>query len=699
MEVLRKSATATYVDFPLISTANRPDFRAGESYPFVAGDVKIIKHTGGTWDVSNIGTLPAEISTTGIFLMTLTAGELTPDNTDYPVTIKIHDQTTPKIFDDTCVIVSFKRADDMVTMQTDLTTIKGYTDSIEGVLGSPAGASMSADIAAVKADAVTIKGYTDTLETVLGTPVSSVSTDIANVKADCVTIKGYTDTLETVLGTPASSVSADIAAVKSDCVTIKGYTDTLETKLDDIDGDIVTVHSHVNTLLSDTIDIKGYTDSLEGSMTTALADLTTIKGYTDSVEGDLATIKGYTDSLETTLGTPVASVSADIAAVKADAVLIKGYTDGVETLLGTPVSSVSADIASIKSDCTTLKSYTDGVEGDLTLVLADTSIIKGDTATLKSDLTPTKNDVATIKSKLPAAGDIIAADADLDDVKSKVGTIFTALPGSSATIASQNDVLAIQNNTTFAASIPTPIIQPVEAEILWIPITCQLRDSGGSMEDPDDSELTVQVRADNPFELFEDLFTTRTGDVHLVESSTWTDYYKLTRISQGLYEGWMKLTSACELGSYTFTFKFKESTVTQVFTRNTNIMGEDTNVNVVLSDSEENKIVIAEALKLIDVSEVATLAGSVMKYIETAFGQIIAKLPSSGIISNLALDDTIENITLSQILSLVMAMVDGKYTIDTETGNITFYKRDNITPLTIVTVTETSRVRASFPSY
>ena len=56
---------------------------------FSAGDIKILRHTGGAWDVSNITTLPTEISTTGIYFLSLSATECTPDDTLYPIVIKI----------------------------------------------------------------------------------------------------------------------------------------------------------------------------------------------------------------------------------------------------------------------------------------------------------------------------------------------------------------------------------------------------------------------------------------------------------------------------------------------------------------------------------------------------------------------------------------------------------------------------------
>lgn len=72
---------------------------------------------------------------------------------------------------------------------------------------------------------------------------------------------------------------------------------------------------------------------------------------------------------------------------------------------------------------------------------------------------------------------------------------------------------------------------------------------------------------------------------------------------------------------------------------------------------------------------------------------IVAKLPS-GIISDLDLATVIDGITLEESIELVQAMVDGRILKDTpEIGDLTFYKRDNSTILTITRTTDTERIR------
>jgi hypothetical protein len=72
---------------------------------------------------------------------------------------------------------------------------------------------------------------------------------------------------------------------------------------------------------------------------------------------------------------------------------------------------------------------------------------------------------------------------------------------------------------------------------------------------------------------------------------------------------------------------------------------------------------------------------------------IVAKLPP-GTISDLDLSTIIDGITLEESIELVQAMVAGRIVKDTpETGDLTFYKRDNSTILTITRTTDTERTR------
>lgn len=97
-----------------------------------------------------------------------------------------------------------------------------------------------------------------------------------------------------------------------------------------------------------------------------------------------------------------------------------------------------------------------------------------------------------------------------------------------------------------------------------------------------------------------------------------------------------------------------------------------------------------------DLAAIAALEAT-SQSILTGVSAIVARLPLSGRISNFnPITETIDGIAYSYIFELVAALVNGRYALDTPSPcNITFYKRDNVTPLTVVTVAETGRTRIS----
>jgi len=103
MEILRDQNVASYFVVPLVDKANRPDYKASPT--LAAGDVKVIRHTGGSWNVSNIGTLPTAITgATTQLLVTLTATELNPDDNKYPVIVQFLDAAGDEWDDQTVII-------------------------------------------------------------------------------------------------------------------------------------------------------------------------------------------------------------------------------------------------------------------------------------------------------------------------------------------------------------------------------------------------------------------------------------------------------------------------------------------------------------------------------------------------------------------------------------------------------------------
>lgn len=103
MEIYREQNVASYAVVPLV-TSGSDDYK--DNPTLASGDVKIIRHTGGSWNVANLGTLPAAISgATRQVLCTFTATELNPDDTQYPIILMFVDQTATKEWKDQTVII------------------------------------------------------------------------------------------------------------------------------------------------------------------------------------------------------------------------------------------------------------------------------------------------------------------------------------------------------------------------------------------------------------------------------------------------------------------------------------------------------------------------------------------------------------------------------------------------------------------
>jgi hypothetical protein len=187
--------------------------------------------------------------------------------------------------------------------------VDDLTGDIYARLGSPAGASVSADIAAVKTDTAAVKVQTDKLTFTVSNQVDSNVLDWKSSTAPAMTGDAYAR-----LGAPAgASVSADIAAVKVVDDAIKAKTDNLPSDPADA-SDIATSFGTVNTTLG------------------------TIAGYIDT---EVAAIKAKTDNLP---AAPAAVGDIPTADQNADALLDR--SDAIETGL-TPRGSFRLAMAAL----------------------------------------------------------------------------------------------------------------------------------------------------------------------------------------------------------------------------------------------------------------------------------------------------------------------------------------------------------------
>lgn len=121
----------------------------------------------------------------------------------------------------------------------------------------------------------------------------------------------------------------------------------------------------------------------------------------------------------------------------------------------------------------------------------------------------------------------------------------------------------------------------------------------------------------------------------------------------------------------------------------------DSNVDAILVDTGTT---IPASITAIDgkIDTVDTVVDGIatdITTIDSNVDTIVGKLPA-GNISGFELTDTIDGVAVSEIFEYMMAMFNGRYLIDTPSaGDITFYKRDNVTLLSTVNRTNAGRTR------
>ena len=102
MEINLEQGVATSIVFPLLATGGATRISGAT---LAAGDVKIARHIGGVWDVSNPATpVPTEIGSSGVYVLPLTATELTVDDLIYDIVVTCHDVVGGE-WDDQAIVI------------------------------------------------------------------------------------------------------------------------------------------------------------------------------------------------------------------------------------------------------------------------------------------------------------------------------------------------------------------------------------------------------------------------------------------------------------------------------------------------------------------------------------------------------------------------------------------------------------------
>jgi hypothetical protein len=299
------------------------------------------------------------------------------------------------------------------------------------------------------------------------------------------------------------------------------------------------------------------------------------------------------------------------------------------------------------------------------------------------------NDAVTYEStgtgKDLNAKEIINILADTDETQTKLPAV--------GPIANQTDINNLSNNTRYRVSVPTFARIPESGDIM-IPVFFYFLDDNGLPFDPDTNELACQVRAVNQQAYKVVMYDDEAGTTPATINTTFVpSYYTVIKVVTGEYMTYLKLANTETADTWQLKFKFKEST--NEITIPSQILITETGTLITLDDSNANKDIIAKSLKERDVSGTTAVSGSIYKGLKDDLDAIVAKLPT-GTISNLALTTVIDGQPLSYIFELIMALVNGRYLKDSPVaGQLTIFKRDNASVLTIIQITQTEATRVS----
>jgi hypothetical protein len=422
------------------------------------------------------------------------------------------------------------------------------------VIGTPANASIAADIAAVKTETALI--------------YAASTTEIADILTDTGT------TLPGLIGTPAADLAADIAAVKT---VADAILDDTGTTLDDfIDGEVAAI-------LEDT----GVT--IPGTITTLTSNVATVDGIVDDILVDTAQIGAAVG----------ASISADIAAVKtvADAIPTTAMRGTDSAALATVLGAVDNGAATGASTGTdTAIAMLKGIIADTNELQADD--VPGTLSTLSSAVgniptTMVGTNSAALASVLgSAAGASIAAD--IADIKSDTEDILT---DTGTTLNAKLDTVVdavgtLDSYRRWSMAVPQ-YLQTGEATDRY-QFTLFLRDHTGAMDNPDTvdgaASPKIKIVDQNGNALNANMYdATSDGSVLAESSSTYSGYYHMVADGTGKFSVWYEVASGHADVQLLIDCVWKETedSVTTEHRANasTQVSDSQSDVNAILADT------------------------------------------------------------------------------------------------------------------
>lgn len=313
-----------------------------------------------------------------------------------------------------------------------------------------------------------------------------------------------------------------------------------------------------------------------------------------------------------------------------------------------------------------------------------------------------------IDALLTLSPDIDKIEIDVSDIRTQVNynrawieSVNPRYP-LSGILATQSDIQNIQNNTNFVANVPTVIPRPVSAGFEVFRVDVAVYDESGSIAAVKSNAVNCDIHGQGGStfisRMFKDAACSQMCDAvnasnkkMVFDSSTGTFYFYF-KVDNGL--------PVDSNGNLSFVFTYANAANKSfIYYRTATVIDGEVGA-VTLAETQNNKNIIAAALRQPDALSGSRLAGSIINELLTkseGVGNdvkfIVDKLPA-GIISDLSKSSMFDGVTLEGAVELLLALVNGRYELNyPTTGDLTFFKRNGTTVLTTVHITDTSRTR------
>ena len=316
MIIANKKNSAFELTFPMVDSTTPASFKTGLS----PVDTAYYKDGAGAWTPLAITDTAAEIGTTGIYEISLTAAEMNHDWVNIKFTAAGAADT----------LITFKMfTNNIDDVDTIVDAIKAKTDNLPAA---------PADDTSIDSQLAAIAGYIDT-------EVAAIKAKTDLIPADITT---QLDTNLPAIKTKTDLIGASVALeTGGNVVAIKAKTDTLPANPADdtsIDSQLAAIAGYIDTEVAT---IKAKTDLIPADITAQLdTNIPAIKAKTDLIGasvalesgGNVAAIKAKTDNLP--------AAPADDTSIDSQLAAIAGYID-------TEVAAIKAKTDLIPADITT----------------------------------------------------------------------------------------------------------------------------------------------------------------------------------------------------------------------------------------------------------------------------------------------------------------------------------------------------------